>query len=253
MKRRTMSTSRLILDNVVALASDWAKQGDSNDRYSITIELALSELVRDSMRRTAQQRTTLRPESILAKALEESFGQVEGEIRQTGIQINLVRYREQVRKKLKPVAAEIEKLGKSLLTSREKGRLAEKMVFATDPTLRTKSVRLAFAALRRACWFSQPGNPLRLTWMGCRKVARSAEIGIPMKFSSVILTSSWMMMGASTSRWRIPRKVWLLRSANSCTNSPDGFLAELFETTPCSLRCRCPNAYLFSSVSASVR
>jgi hypothetical protein len=47
MKQRMTSTSRFILDNVVALASELAKRGDPSQPYSSAIELALAEMVRE--------------------------------------------------------------------------------------------------------------------------------------------------------------------------------------------------------------
>ena len=84
MKRRTTSTSRLILDNVVALASELARQGASTQRYSNAIELGLSEMVRECMRRLAQSRTPPPFGGLLESALDESFGRVEGELRRAG-------------------------------------------------------------------------------------------------------------------------------------------------------------------------
>jgi hypothetical protein len=130
MKRRTTSSSQLILDNLVSLASELAKRGAAG-KYSTAIELGLSEMVRECMRQ-AQSGTSPRFGGLLESALEESFGRVEGELRRAGIPLPLGQYRKQVKKTLKPVAAEMEKLGERLTHARQTGKLAGEEIAATE-------------------------------------------------------------------------------------------------------------------------
>jgi hypothetical protein len=82
------------------------------------------------MRRVAQSRTPPPAGGLLESALQESFGSVEAELRRAGISLPLGRYREQVKKTLKPVAAEMEKLGVRLTHARQTGKLADEEVVA---------------------------------------------------------------------------------------------------------------------------
>jgi hypothetical protein len=131
MKRRTTSTSRLILDNVVALASEQTKRGAGSHKYSSAIELGLSEMVRECMRKMAQSRIPPVSGMLLESALEESFGRVKGELQRAKIHLPLDQYRGQIKKMLKPVAGEMEKLTERLAHARQTGKLADEEVVAT--------------------------------------------------------------------------------------------------------------------------
>jgi hypothetical protein len=64
--------------------------------------------------------------------LEGVFGQVEEELPRAGVRLPLGQYREQVRKILKPVASEMEKLRERLTYARQTGKVEAEEVVATD-------------------------------------------------------------------------------------------------------------------------
>jgi hypothetical protein len=132
MKRKTTSTSRLIFENVVALASELAKRGIPTKGYSSAIESGLSEMVRDNMRRMTQSHIPPRNGGLLERALDESFGRVAQELRRTGVVFDLGQYLKQVQTTLKPVAAEMEKLAERLTYARRAGKLAYERVVGAE-------------------------------------------------------------------------------------------------------------------------
>jgi hypothetical protein len=162
MKRRTTSTSRLILDNVVALATELSKRGTSTQMYSSAIELGLSEMVRECMRRMAQVRTTALASGLLESAMQESFGRVEGELRRAGIRLTLGQYRAQVKKTLKPVAAEMEKLGERLTYSKRTGKLADEEVVATDAHTRYEVREIGLRGLTEGLLVQPTGDDFEI-------------------------------------------------------------------------------------------
>ena len=84
------------------------------------------------MRRTAKSGIPNPPGSLLDISLQESFSQVEEELQQAEIHFHLGQYRKQVRKTLKPVAAEMEKLAERLTYSKRTGKLANEQVVGTE-------------------------------------------------------------------------------------------------------------------------
>jgi hypothetical protein len=166
MKKRTTSTSRLILDNIVSLASELANQGASKDRYSSAIELGLSEMVRECMRRMAQSRIAPRSGGLLVNALKESFGRVERELRQAEIRISLSQYREQVMNTLKPVAAEMEKLGERLTHARQSGKLAAEEVVTTESHTRYEVREIGLRGLTEGLLVQPTGDDFEINLDG---------------------------------------------------------------------------------------
>jgi hypothetical protein len=168
MKRKIKATSRLILDNVVALASELARRGSATQKYSSSVEFGLSEMVRDCMRRMAQSRP--HPAGgLLESALQESFGRVEGELRRAGIRLSLGQYRTQVKKTLKPVAAEMEKLWERLAYSKQMGKLADEEIVATDANTRYEVREIGLRGLTEGLLVQPTGDEFEINLDGLPK------------------------------------------------------------------------------------
>jgi hypothetical protein len=81
---------------------------------------------------------------LLATALRDSFGEVEDELRRAGVSVSLHKYHEQVKKQLKPVGGEMEKLTERLAQSKRTGKLSNKEVVEVDERARFEIQEIGF-------------------------------------------------------------------------------------------------------------
>ncbi len=121
-----------LFESIVALARAAANMQDSKT-YSISLEFALTELVREEMRRMAQQELPRgAAKELLRAALSRVTTRVEKTLETEQVRFDLSKYERRVREKLAFPAKEIRNLGEELSKSRSESRLGAKEELISD-------------------------------------------------------------------------------------------------------------------------
>lgn len=133
MKQRMESQEQFILNRIIEAIKNLKEKQKENGGYNSVIEFAVSELVREEMRRIAQvSELADEDERLLSKAIRTTEEKMLNKLRRENIPFDVKNYLENVEKKLKFPATEISDLKKRLDESKERGRIAEKTSLTTQ-------------------------------------------------------------------------------------------------------------------------
>ncbi len=132
MKERRITGSEVIIDSIVALAQS-ASLAQHESKMSISLDFALTELVRGEMRLMAQDNSQFgRSDDFLRAAFRRVTTKVETALDAKDIRLDLHEYEKQLIEKLRFPAKEIQTLGEKLAQSRRSQKLGAKEELAVD-------------------------------------------------------------------------------------------------------------------------
>jgi len=133
MKYKIISSRKYILDNINELAHAATFNKDKSVTYSSSIDFAVSELVKEDIRKQAQRsKVNVSSKNLLSEAIDSTKQTIIENIDDDELSYEILKYIKDAKRRLEFTAKEISELKDQLDRSKEEMRIGEKIMVATE-------------------------------------------------------------------------------------------------------------------------